>query len=153
MLFRSAPSEPRNKFGEYPRLGAKLLRGSDGAWARQSAVSDAAPGSSAAEHGGGGVLGLVAARGWMGEAQGVRGGQLKAGRDLGVRAVGHAGENLAGKLGSVSLLGKEGKGEEGADTRGRPVSGGERAMRWARARAGQTDRGRGRRAVRASGEA
>jgi len=52
-------------------------------------------------------------------AQRFRGGQLKAGRDLGVRAVGHAGENLAGKLGSVSSLGKEGKGEEGADTRAR----------------------------------
>ena len=62
-----------NKFGEYPGLGAKVLRGSDGAWARQSAVSDAAPGSSAAEHGGGGVLGLVAARCWMGGAQGVVG--------------------------------------------------------------------------------
>ena len=60
-----------------------------------------------------------------------------AGRDLGVRAVGHVGENLAGKLGSVSSLGKEGKGGEGADMRGRPVSGGERAMRWARARAGR----------------
>ena len=57
------------------------------------------------------MLGLVAARGWMGEAQGVRGGQLKAGRDLGVRAVGHAGENLAGKLGSVSSRGRKGRGE------------------------------------------
>ena len=93
------------------------MHGSGGAWALRSVVPAAAQSSSMAERGGGGVLGLVAARGWMGEAQGVRGGQLKAGRDLGVRAVGHAGENLAGKLGSVSLLGKEGKGEEGADTR------------------------------------
>jgi len=70
---------------------------------------------------GGARLGFVGyggcGTGWW--AQRFCGGQLKAGRDLGVRAVGHAGENLAGKLGSVSSLGKEGKGGEGADTRAR----------------------------------
>ena len=34
-------------------------------------------------------------------------------------SVGHAGENLAGQLSSVSSLGKEGKGGERADTRAR----------------------------------
>ena len=60
---------------------------------------------------GGARLGFVGyggcGTGWW--AQRFRGGQLKAGRDLGVRAVGHTGENLAGKLGSVSSLRKEGR--------------------------------------------
>ena len=90
-------------------------------------------------------------------AQRFRGGQLKAGRDLGVRAVGHAGENLAGKLGSVSSRGRKGRGEReltcgpgraerealreggdgltgGADLSGRGRAGDARAVRAGRAR-------------------
>ena len=50
------------ELGESPGTRAELVHGSDGAWVLWSVVPAAAQSSSAAEWGGGGVLGLVAAR-------------------------------------------------------------------------------------------
>jgi hypothetical protein len=48
------------------------VHSSGGAWALRSVVPAAAQSSSTAERGGGGVLGLLAAHGWMGEGGGPR---------------------------------------------------------------------------------
>jgi len=62
-----------------PGLGAELWRSLAGVVARQGDVAATAERELCAAEQSGGVLGLVAARCWMGEAQGGRGG-LKEGR-------------------------------------------------------------------------
>ena len=77
--------------------------------ARQGDVATTAERELCAAEQSGGVLGLMAARCWMGEAQGGRGGLNEGAGVLGVRATGRAGE-ISGEMGGVRWRAGEGRG-------------------------------------------